>query len=241
METSRDNPLLLDHIWHNRLYSVETGIILCDTTDHLPTFVLMKDVHLSESNLIKVSFRDHSTVNLSNFLWRCRDNGWFFPTDNVTVNTEYFIEKLKTIYFRCCPIRTKYVSQKRLGKPWISSSLFASIKMKSTYFKMFKLNRISPSVYKRYRNALTCSIRKAKKDYYRVAFDERRKDVKSTWKLLNRLILYRKPNETLSSISADGLVIDDPSEIAELFNDYFCTIATNLESSIPLPNEKPCS
>ena len=232
-------PSLLDHIWYNRIYNVETGIILCSATDHLPSFVILKDVNLSRNNVVNVSFRDHSEVNLNKFQLQCRDFNWVFPTNSVNDNTKYFIERLRSIYFNCCPLKTKNVSLKRLSKPWISSALFASIKMKSTYFKMLKLNRISLSFYNRYKNILTTTIRKAKRDYYRVAFDERRKDVKSTWKLLNKLILYKKPNEKVSSISADGRVTEDPSEIAELFNEYFSTVATTLESAIPLPNRDP--
>ena len=119
--------------------------------------------------------------------------------------------------------------------------MFAAIKMKSTYFKMLKMNRISLSFYKRYKNTLICSSRKAKKDYYRAAFNERKKDVKSTWRLLNKLILFKKPNEPIRTISNNNRIVDDPSEIAELFNDYFITVASTLESTIPLPNQDPTS
>ena len=36
-------PSLLDHIWSNRLYNLEAGIILCSSTDHLPTFIILTD------------------------------------------------------------------------------------------------------------------------------------------------------------------------------------------------------
>ena len=65
--------------------------------------------------------------------------------------------------------------------------------------------------------------------------------MKSTWGLLNKLILFKKPNEPISTISNNNRIVDDPSEIAELFNDYFITVASTLESTIPLPNQDPTS
>ena len=66
-------PSLLDHIWYNRLYNVEAGIILCSSTDHLPTFIILTDTLLPRNELINISFRNHSEVNIEKFLLECHN------------------------------------------------------------------------------------------------------------------------------------------------------------------------
>ena len=111
--------------------------------------------------------------------------------------------------------------------------------MKSTYFKMLKLNQISNSFYRQYKNTLTKTIRKAKKQYYMNAFEERRRDAKSTWRLLKSVITNKRSKNPINSVVCNEERISDPVVIARRFNDYFSTIAVTLESGIPPPLHDP--
>ena len=54
-------PSLIDHIWYNRLTQSFSGILLYDGSDHLPTFIQIKNYIARPIEQIKVSFRDHSS------------------------------------------------------------------------------------------------------------------------------------------------------------------------------------
>ena len=52
------SPSILDHIWYNKCNSVDSGILIFDATDHFPTFIVIKNILLSGSDLVEVKFRD---------------------------------------------------------------------------------------------------------------------------------------------------------------------------------------
>ncbi len=63
---------------------------------------------------------NRSTVNWNELL----------SSKNVDTNFDNFLNKINEIFNSCFPIQTKYVSEKRLNKPWISQALLTSIKTK---------------------------------------------------------------------------------------------------------------
>ena len=111
-------------------------------------------------------FRDHSSNNIGSFKNGCCNMHWKFnPEVDVNINIKLFSESLNELYCKCFPLKIKYVSPNRLKKPWLTSAILKSIKMKSVYFKMYKRNELSTAYYKRYRNLLTETIRNAKSNY----------------------------------------------------------------------------
>ena len=236
----RGGPSLLDHMWHNRRSVTKSGIILYNITDHLPTFFILTDLPLSDNNMIKLMFRDHSEDNICIFRDRCRLFNWQFdPNVNVSCNVEHFSENLNKLYCKSFPLKIKYVSANRLKKPWLTSSIIKSIKMKSYYFKKLKLNEISATFYKRYRNMLTDTIRKAKRQYQNDSFYRCKGDLRKTWKLINDVILDTKFKKFVPIVNDNGSEISDRREIAQNFNNYFCNVANLLDSTIPAQLSDP--
>ena len=178
----------MDHVWVNKYIEREGGIILEDTTDHLPTFIVLKDVPHIENQLTKIEFRDHSFENKRKFIQKCSEINWQFSCDNVNDNVVEFSNFVDELYRGCFPLKTKYLSRKRLSNPWLSAAILKSIKNKSNLFKKSKLNFISAEFYKRYKNRLTNVIRAAKRTHYRAAFTNCKNDMKST------CLLYTSPS-----------------------------------------------
>ena len=90
---------------------------------------------------------------------------WSFPDcGGIPEQVSCFVD-VNEVYKKSFPIKTKYVSLKRLSNPWISSAIMKSIKTKSYYFKLNKLGLLSDDFNKRYKNNLTSIIRKAKQLY----------------------------------------------------------------------------
>ena len=231
-----ETPSLLDHIWLNSLTGFSSGVLCTDITDHCPTFVNVP-IARREDGLIKLIFRTHSPVNFDNFKDKIKNyiNNLTYQSD-VNALTDTFSENLHSIYSSCFPVKVKYVSNKRLCKPWLSSAILKSIKTKSQYFKLFKLGLISAELNKTYRNRLNSTIRAAKQAYYNKAFTDCRNDIRGTWKLIKKLLSKNSKSRNVKSLLINNNVIVDNNCIAEHFNNYFSSIAQTLDERIPHTN-----
>ena len=232
-------PSLLDHFWYNRFNSVDSGILLIGITDHLPTFLIIHHIEYSVNNSIRVQFRDHSRSNIDLFTDACGKIDWNILTNDVNGDTRIFAETIDKLYRKYFPLKIKYLSQKRLEKPWLTPAILKSIKVKSQYYKKFKLNLITEEVYKRFRNRLTNVIKKAKRYYSYHKFSNCRKDIRSTWKHLHQLLLIKDSKSVVPRLVVDDLEVTDERDLSEYFNEYFSNIAGTLNSSIPPPVSDP--
>ena len=70
-------------------------------------------------------------------------------SDNVCQDTDNFCKMIDEIYCSRFPLKTKYLSDKRLQKPWLSSGTLRSIKITANYFKLHKLRVISEETNKK--------------------------------------------------------------------------------------------
>ena len=235
----RGTPSLLDHVWYNKLNIYFSGILLFDSTDHEPVFMMLPDFPISNCDLIKIEFRDHSYNNVQIFLDRCKLLKFDFRLDNINEDYERFDGELNDLYCRCFPKCVKYVSPKRLSKPWLSQGILKSIRVKSQYYKLYKLGLMSIEYFRNYRNRLTGVIRTAKRYHYENAFNKCKQNIKGTWKIIKDLISVSKSNDYVSSFidNIDG--IDSSNDLAERFNTYFCNISNEVDSSIPQPESDP--
>ena len=88
--------------------------------------------------------------------------------------------------------------------------------------------------YKKYRNNLTTIIRLSRKLYYSKKFESDKNNLKSLWNTVNDLIGKKKPesNNVFNVFNVDDIQTNDPSTIANAFNDYFTNVGPNLASNI---------
>ena len=133
------SPSILDHIWFNKCNVVQSGIIIFDATDHFPTFAILKDILLLKNALVKIVFRDKSVNRIERFVCASRDLAFDLSGNDVNIDTNMFIKAIDDLYCKSFPLKTKYVSCKRLSKPWLTSSLLKCIKNISNYYKKFEV------------------------------------------------------------------------------------------------------
>ena len=131
-----------------------------------------------------------------------------------------FNELCNTAYRTCFPLKTKFISIKRIKKPWIDATIFQIIKTKSHYFKLYRLGIISKSENNKYKNMLNNKIRHARKLYYRNSFDKCRNDIKATWKLIKSNLSPSYCRRNINSIIVNDCEIVDEEVMADNFNSY---------------------
>lgn len=108
-------------------------------------------------------------------------------SSNTNENFNVFHDKIHKYDNKYFPIKTKYISTKRLHNAWLTTGILNSIKHKSNLFKMYRLGIISHDIFKQFRNKLTQVIRTAKTNHYPQIFTNFRHNTKKIWQTINEL------------------------------------------------------
>ena len=235
-DLDNSRPSCLDHIFTNKFDNLDSGIINFDFTDHNPTFIHLHDISLKLPNpLTKITIRPFSQEKMNVFLHKVSLIDWESEITWVDVNRSFveFSETLNSLYCRCFPLHTKYLSQKRMKNKWVTQSVKHLIDEKSRVFKLFKQGIISASVNKQLKKDLNKSINKAKKQYHLSLFNNCRKNMRKSWEIINDLMCRTVKRDRIKSLVVDGKIFEADHEIAEEFNRYFSNIAIQLERNLP--------
>ena len=72
--------------------------------------------------------------------------------------------------------------------------------------------------------------------YFSRQFYKHKNDIKNTWKVINEALHSKNDTDPPKYVFKDDRKVDDPAEIAEVFNEYFVNIGPNLANNIPNSN-----
>lgn len=117
---------------------------------------------------------------------------------------------------------------------WITKGILRSIKFRNKLYRRLLRN---PSIenktyYKNYRNKLNHVSRLSKKNYFHQHFNNCRNDAESTLSIINELLIISKSKSFISSLNEGNILVNDPSTIANNFNNIFANIGPNLARKI---------
>jgi len=84
------------------------------------------------NGLKKFEFRPFSVPNYNKLVGKvsCIDWNALVRPANVNLSFELFTEKINALYCECFPVKVKYLSEKRLSKPWLFSFILSQIPVK---------------------------------------------------------------------------------------------------------------
>ena len=225
-----------------------SGSILTDISDHLPNFLIINKLSSIPSN-VKLFKRDYSKFNEVMFLNELKSLHWeniLPPDDNVNdIFGSFYITLQEIVERHYAPLRK--VSRKEVKircKPWITSGIRTSIKIKDQYFRK-SLNSKNPYYsiqYKIYRNKLTKLIKDSNKVYYREYFLQNNRNIKNIWKGIKQIVTLKPYNYSFPTKIMKGTIeITGTLNIANAFNEYFASIGSNLASKIKKSDVSPLS
>ena len=227
-------PSTLDHIFINKFQNFLSGVVGSSITDHAPVFIFFNINPVFLTTLKKIQFRPFSEQKLNLLKTRLSAYAWDTLIDeNINESWKRFLEKLNNLYCSCFPLKTKFISDKRLSKPWLTTQIKQQIKEKSRYFWMFRKGYISKETNNRFKNRVNELVNKAKTDYHLELFSRCRQNIKKKWRLINNLIGKRKVDTDVWEMIFDEQLCSDKSEILEKMNSFFTQIATNLDNDLP--------
>ena len=152
----------------------------------------------------------------------------------LTPTQNFFLSALNGLYCRAFSIKTKYVSENFKTNRWMSPELKSIINSKSDYFHLYRTKMISLVEFNRFKNRCTNIIRRHKKLFYKQLFSNSMNDIKKTWNNINELLSKGVKSCNINKIVKNGIEFNDDLDIASIFNEYFCSIGSHLDSNIPL-------
>ena len=224
----------IDHIYSNFPEYFLSGVVNTDVTDHFPIFcsVLPRSI---KNDAIRISFRDHSSMNLNNFEAELAlELGYFHLYESLDVNSQFYIldNILNRVYNSTCPNKTKYVSKKYEPTPWLTDSIRGCVKEKHRLYRLSKRNPVYRDQYKYYSKYLDRMIKNAKISYNENLFGQCSRDSKQTWNKINYILNgnIRKSDDILLS---NGDVLHSKEDSATVFNEYFSQMAGNVLNKLP--------
>eukprot|EP00732_Lithocolla_globosa_P000859 Lithocolla_globosa_v1_NODE_337_length_4409_cov_50.992421.p1 type:complete len:855 gc:universal NODE_337_length_4409_cov_50.992421:3132-568(-) len=141
------------------------------------------------------------------------------------------------------PIKTRTNRQTKTstGKPWVTPELKKQIKKQHKLFEKHKKNMNDQNLkqeHRTHKNKTQKELQKAKKSYYHNLFNEHIHNAKKTWSIISNILTNCNNKQSfpkkINVKQDDGSekIVTDKKEIANTFNTFFTTVASNLVKKI---------
>ena len=137
MQTSAS---LIDNVFvSSRLHcSFDSGIILSDISDHLPSLVLLKQTGILNRDSLEFTSRNLNTKKLNLINDRIQSTDWngLLMSENMNTNFDILSDVISRAMDDVAPLHTVRISGKRrFVEPWMTVSLEQSAKKKQRLYK----------------------------------------------------------------------------------------------------------
>ena len=245
---------LIDHIFINSGATVtKSGVICEDMSDHLATFVkILIDPNKASKMSERVdSMNNHRPINeenLINFKNDMSNVNWEFLNhiDSADEKFTHFENKFHEIYENNFPKKSPKKRKRKSDKPWILPWLQGACDRKNKFYKEYvKHPTINNKIkYLKIKKFVAKHIKIAKQKYYKNYFLQYCNDGRKKWQMINNL-LNRNPksNIGITKIINEDKSLTNSKDIAQTFNNFFCTVAQKLKgvdhSPGPLNSGRP--
>ena len=126
-----------------------------------------------------------------------------------------------------------------LSKPWLTKDILQSIKQKNVLYRKFirakdlTKRELLLQNFKIYKSTIHKLTKINKSDYYKRYFEEHKNNSKKTWDGIRSIIsLKTNSHKQIRSININNKTESNPKVTAETFNNFFVTIASDIDSKI---------
>ena len=196
------------------------------------------------SNKVNIFERDWSNFNQENFILDYFSIDWDvalkLDEQNVNYSTESFLCKINSLLSNYVPL--KKISKNKLkfqSKPWITTALRKSVSVKNKFLTYF-IKKKDPAKKaklhlqdKNHRNLLSTLLKKSKENYYKKYFESNWNNAKIIWKGIKSIITLKDITSSVPrTISQGENLITNPYDIANIFNNYFSSVADTAKENI---------
>ena len=221
---------LIDHIYSNCPENVTSiNVPKIGLSDHFPIFFTRKmHVKPSKGKHYSISYRSFKNFDESKFLNDLEDIPWdiiriFDDTNDIlTAWSDLFLQVVDANV----PIKQHRVKRKNQPQ-WITPDILDGMKTRDRHKSLG--NEIE---YRYWRNKVTTMIREAKQEKYQTYIEANKGKPGSIYKLFQE-VGAGKGNQRQSGIASvntdENASTEDPTEIANAFNDFFINVASKIK------------
>ena len=236
---------LIDNIFTNHTGTdLTSGNLTCSISDHLPQFLIAPIEKASIPKEHNIYIRNMKQFNKENFLYDLNNINWntCIEAEHRDINHSFdnFISSFNSVLDRHAPLKKANKSELKLHqKPWITTGILRSIKMRNSIFRQFKKCKQQERKntlylrYKLYRNQIVSLTRLSKKNHMQKFFQENRTNARKTWQGIRSIINVKNTSRFVPNyITSNGKSCSDPVSIADNFNSYFSSVGKKIQNKI---------
>ncbi len=229
---------LIDHILTNDIVNMPyTGIIINDLSDHFFTFLEIKGPQSNRSKTKKIKKRVMNNTNIENFRNSLRNLSWINVTQSNNVNEALglFWDDFELLYQLNFPLKeVKFNKNCHKINNFMTNGLLVSRNNKNRLHKL-SINNTSienTSKFRIYRNLYNKTLRAMKTLHYESSLKKSQKNPRKTWNILKELTTGNNVTQKIEKIVLNNTTINDNSEMAENFNNFFSNIGQTISDSV---------
>ena len=183
------------------------------------------------------AFHIFNAENLQSFNDLIRNETWTEVYDQPNTQDKYdkFLDIYNKHYTTAFPARTsrsKRKNQRKNSKPWILPWLENACARKNKLYYEYVRNPTTENnvKYNKMKKFVKKHINLAKRKYYKKYFEQHSSNSKKQWQMINSL-LNRNTRKSAAIKLRDeaGNIVENSTQVAEKFNNYFCNIAEKLK------------
>ena len=243
---TKNSATLIDNIIVSSEYigKLDTKILTEDISDHLPSYVILKNILENKIEPKKVESRRMKPHNISALKRYLSTVNWeSYKTDNIN---EMF-DKVHTVITESVdtylPKTVKIVSPKQqVRKPWITTGILKSVvHSKKLYRKTLRKDSktIDHEKYINYQKSLKRIKRIAKIHYFQSQCNAYRNNTSKLWKIINTISGRSNDKSCLiEKIKINNIMNFNPLLIANNLGKYFSEVGSTFAEKIPPPNKE---
>ena len=253
---SRRSASLIDHIFgkfNNPKQESISGILLTDISDHLPAFIVLKNIKYTNTPSKYVYQRlcsDEALLRLQTALLNFDISALLdtSPSADPNINYHEITQSISNLCENYLPVKkVKFNKYKHKSTPWITFGIIKSIKYRDKLYKQLKTAKPDTLDHSQKKSALNLynltlkkTIRTAKKFYYESAFLRNKNCMRKTWDMIKMILNAKTHKDDFPKFfTVNGTAVSSHEEIAEHFNKFFTEIGPRLAGQLNSSNLPP--
>ena len=225
---------LIDHNYTNiTKHEITTECLAFDISDHVPTLTFIKNIYFQKIQIKKKIVRETRNFNLENFLSELQNKITIINNNEFCDNElwDKFEDTFNLVLNKHAPLRTQTRKECRRSKnPWMTNEILNLIKQKLYNIYLKNPSDSNWSTYKNLRNNITHKIEYTKQAYYKLKIQQTNGNSKKLWQNINEIVTTKNHKQTpqIHIQNDSNNIITDPTQVSNLFNQYFSTVGTEL-------------
>ena len=242
----------IDNIFTNDVDSIiQSGIIDDNGTHHSPIFSI-SNLNLNnrvQKTLQHVQYYNFARENIDNLIGDLEDNySSLIGEEPTTPDFTKFSNTFSEAVDKHCKLEKPKTSKRNtINNPWITESIINAIANKKKLYKEWKKtcrgknsngNDQLHNIFRDYRKCLRKIIKHAKSKFYNKKIQDSSGNLKKTWEIINQIRGKNKRTIKPQFVINNARIVERRI-IANEFNKYFASIASNMNENSELSDGIP--